>query len=178
MVPDNNLYQKLSIKIFFVTFCVACVASDQPQHTHSMNVHVWTFSTRDLQTEISNVSHQKSESTTQRQPRRFNRCLTSANFINHKTWKEIKVRSGGKDPPSNCFCNETPNLAKIKSEFWGFSPLGCSAFCFVYIHKCTASGSQERLQFIKGGKKNSRGFLSARYSQTYGIHASRLFMSR
>lgn len=43
MVPDNNLYQKLSIKIFFVTSCVACVASDPPRHAHSRNVHVGRF---------------------------------------------------------------------------------------------------------------------------------------
>lgn len=69
MVPDNNLYQKLSIKIFFVTFCVACVASGPPPHTHTHTQHERarrTFSTSDLQTEISNISHQKSEST---QPR-------------------------------------------------------------------------------------------------------------
>lgn len=37
----------------------------------------------------------------------------------------------------------------------------------VYIHKCKASYSQERLQFIK---KKPWGFLSAWHSQTYGIH--------
>lgn len=44
----------------------------------------------------------------------------------------------------------TSNLVKIKFKCRGF-PLGCSRFCFVYIHKGTANGSQERLQFIKGG---------------------------
>lgn len=57
MVPDNNLYQKLSIKIFFVTFCVALLAYEPLRRTHRRNVHAGRFEKASYELKTA-VSHQ------------------------------------------------------------------------------------------------------------------------
>lgn len=83
------------------------------------------------------------------------------------------MHSGGRDPLSNWFCNEMSSLVKIKFKCREFllAALRSVSFTFINVQQtevrkgCNSSREEEKIP---------RDFLSARYSQTYGIHASRL----